>query len=215
MEPIFYDIETTGLNPMIEPWYNQPTSEVTAIAVGHFPDWQEGGDMIRIDTYLNTGGEEYELIEDVLNWFESRYSFTDERMFRVGWNIKQFDDPYLCARCGRLNQDPSPLIKWDRLDMMRPLEIPQWWWEENKHDGKNRKYPKQDDYARFLNIEFKEGLDGSQMPEAFKEGEYEKIKDHVVDDMQVMMHIFQKEQDKLLKHFTDHYGMDKADVWID
>ena len=205
IEPVFIDIETTGFNPMLEPWYNDTASEVTAVAVGHFPGWEDGDRGAEIDVLLNKGDMEYELLQNVRKKFGELRDQGLSGLFRVGWNIKTFDDPYLAARCGRLNQDPANILKWKRLDMMRALKIPKMWWDRNYHEGKNPSIPKQDDFARYMNIEFNDELDGSMMPGLYEDGEYDKIQVHVRDDMEVMMEIFKGNETKLPKFFVGHY----------
>jgi len=211
--PVFYDIETTGLNPMIEPWYNAQASEVTAVAMGWYPDYPDSLEKREIEVVVNEGNDEYEVIGEVLDRFADIVTRGYDPLIRVGWNIKQFDDPYFCARAGRLNQNAHFMMKWRRLDMMRALTLPEDWWDEEFHEGKNRNYPKQDDYARYLDIDFNDSLDGSQMPDAFEDGDYDKIAEHVLDDMNVMMEIFSQEAHACLSHFEEHYDFPEMDYW--
>lgn len=203
--PIFWDIETTGLNPMIEPWMSwEDTARITAIAIGHIPDWDDDCKERKLHCVLNEGNGEYELIEKAREHVKhviEDYAFDNELdPVMVGWNIYQFDAPYWSARCGRLRQDPYPFgYGVRRLDMMRALEL------SHDHPNGPKKHPKQQEYAEWLGIEYLDELSGDKMPKAFFDGDYQMIKDHVVDDVEVLMEIFRQERHLCLKELYSHY----------
>lgn len=203
--PIFWDIETTGLNPMIEPWMNwDDPAHITAIAIGYIEDWDEEGEKRKVHCIMNEGDAEYELIEkarDAARAIVTKYALLEElNAVMVGWNIYQFDAPYWSARCGRLRQNPYP-FGWGerRLDMMRALEF------GHDHPDGPKKHPGQQDYADWLGIDYLDELSGDQMPEAFFNGDYQIIKDHVIDDVKVAMEIFMQERHMCLKELYSHY----------
>lgn len=208
-EPLLFDIETTGFNPMVEVWQSwKQTSRVTAISMVHLTEEEGEMSVNGRATFINRGGEEYEIIEEATGFARNvvtRAEGRDKEVFVAGWNIRSFDCAYLGARCGRLRLGGYPFTHGKfRLSMDRPLELPP---EVDmvEMEGSNRKYPKQDDYARYLGIEFNQELDGSDMPDAFENGEYHKIEEHVEDDVDVMVEIFKREKEAMYEHLYRHY----------
>lgn len=203
-KPVFWDIETTGFNPTVPGWYNnKPEAEVTAVAIGEITDWTEDGEDRKMTSFSNRGNQEYELISDVrghVKHIEKRYEENGWVPFLVGHNIIQFDCLYWSARCARYRQDTYPFSSgWRRLDSMRALEIPA------VHDDGPKRYPGQQDYADYLGIDYVDRLDGSDMPDAFVNGDYEEILIHVEDDVETLMEIFMQEREAMVDEFWGHY----------
>jgi len=203
-KPVFFDIETTGFNPMTPDWYsNSIGAEVTAVAIGTMPDWCDDGDSKNVTVYSNNGEEEYSLIKNVNNRFSSiarLYESEGWEPFLVGHNIYQFDVMYWAARCARKRLDPWPVSDgWRRLDTMRALQLP-----EDYEDG-NTYHPGQQDYADYLGLEYVDDLSGSDMPDAFVDGRYDEIATHVRDDVSTLMDIFMIEREDMVEEFWGHY----------
>jgi len=203
-KPVFFDIETTGFNPMTPRWYSDSiAAEVTAVCVGQIRDWTEDGDKAISATFTNRGNEEYETIQEVREYLmdvEEQYHDKGWEPFLVGHNVIQFDVMYWSARCARLRQSPYPISDgWRRLDSMRALELP-----PDAEAGPTR-YPGQQDYADWLGLDYVDRLDGSDMPEAFDNGDYEEIATHVTDDVETLMSIFMQEREAMVNYFWSHY----------
>lgn len=204
--PVFWDIETTGFNPTVPTWWSKPAAEVTAVAIGQIKDWDGDGEDRSVQVHMNRGNEEYELIENIREAmidFEDRLEEKGMEPYLVGHNIRGFDVLYWSARAARYRQDPYPFgYGWKRLDTLRALELPS---DHGVEDVSNRKYPGQQDYADYLGIDYLDELDGSDMPQAFIDGEYQKIENHVRDDIEVAMEIFMQERDVMMDEFWGHY----------
>jgi hypothetical protein len=203
-KPVFFDMETTGFNPTVPSWYsNSQAARVTAVSIGEIIDWTEDGDKRSMYTVANDGGMEYETIEkarDALLKIESDYADNGWEPFLVGHNIIKFDVMYWAARAARYRIDPNPVGGgWRRLDTLRALTIP-----ADAEQGSSR-YPGQQDYADYLGLDYKDELDGSDMPEAFKNGDYAKIKAHVKDDVSTLMDIFMLEREDMVDELWGHY----------
>jgi hypothetical protein len=203
-KPVFFDIETTGFNPMTPRWYSDSiAAEVTAVAVGEMRDWTDGGDETRCNVFANRGDQEYETIQEVrehLEFIEAKYASNGWTPFLVGHNVIQFDVMYWAARCSRLRQNPYPVSHgWRRLDTMRALSLPP------SAESGSTNYPGQQDYADYLGFDYVDRLDGSDMPQAFVDGDYEEIITHVRDDVETLMDIFYHEREDMVNEFWSHY----------
>jgi len=203
-KPVFFDIETTGFNPMTPRWYSDSiAAEITAVCIGEVRDWADGGEERHHNTFVNYGGEEYETIREVrqhLEFIEDKYRDNGWKPFLVGHNIIQFDVMYWAARCARLRQSSYPVSNgWRRLDTMRALELP----PESEEGPTN--YPGQQDYADYLGLEYVDRLEGGDMPQAFVDGEYDEIATHVRDDVTTLMEIFMREREAMVDELWGHY----------
>lgn len=205
--PVFFDIETTGLNPLAQEWhrYQDYDAQVTAVGLGWFDDWPESASGR--DIAVEYGPNEYKLLSDLRKRMESISSQVGDdgdELFLVGFNSRQYDHPYLVARYARLRQDPWPFCHgWRRLDMMRALR---------NRDGK---YWNQDDYAEHIGVHSEDEYDGSDMPEAFKRDEWPKILSHVRADMEDLMDIFAYEPGVFMDEFYGHYDIDVDHIQTD
>lgn len=205
-KPVFFDIETTGFDPRIPDWWDgKPAPRVTAVAIGIIHDWEDDGVDRELLTVVNEGGEEYELIEETrrrMRSIEKELDGRGEVPFLVGHNIIQFDVLYWGARAARYRQNGYPITHgWRRLDTMRALELP------------NKTFPGQQEYADHLGLDYLDELDGSQMPDAFENGNYSDILDHVVDDVETLMEIFLIEREDMVDEFWGHYkGHDRDPI---
>jgi len=199
--PVFFDIETTGLNPLAQEWhYNQNyDAQVYAVSLGTFPGWPEDTD--NKDVTIVWDKDEYRMLDNLRKQMKSiRDSVVpeDSEPYLVGYNSREFDHPYLVARYSRKRQDPFPFChSWKRLDMMKILFY---------ETGKNWK---EDEYAEFLGIEVDDEYTGEDMPEAFANEEWEKIFEHVRSDTEVLMEMFAEEKEMFVSGFYSHYDIDR------
>lgn len=205
-EPLFYDIETTGGNPLAEEWQDgvDLDGRVTCVGFGWFENWREAdswGD-VEFETRTVWDESEYRLLrlarEQAENVNENVHP--DAELFRVAWNIKKFDDPYMAARLRRFNQDLG-FVGSDvkRLDMMKPAS-------DDKF-GFQRPYG-ESDYAAHIGVEVRDSTDGGDMPGFFIDGEWEKIGYHCDEDVKVMMEIFWRKREVMMNWFYDKHDVD-------
>ena len=207
-EPVFFDIETTGFNPMAQQWWDSADygARVTAIGIGTLDNWRTNSDIedAEIDMTVLTDSSEYRLLEVARDRVESIIDDVEQdgvEAFMAGHNSRKFDHPYLGARYARLRMHPGPFgAARKRLDTMRAL---------GKHFGEVGRYPKEDDVLEELGIESDDPYDGSDMPDAFGNGEWDKIQTHVEHDVREMMELWLKVKDYCMLEFYDHYDIEK------
>lgn len=207
-EPIFFDIETTGLNPMAQSWWNghDLDARVTAIGVGNIENWREANSHkdgeYNVDVLWDES--EYRLLQvahDRLVELATQIQSLGHEPFLVSFNGRQFDHPYLGARYARLRLDGGlwhHSIK--RLDMMRAL---------GKHWDPVDRYPSEDDCLEIAGIESDDAYDGSDMPQAYKDKDWTAIQSHVSHDVEEMLRLFIETEDECLEEFYDHYDIEQ------
>jgi DNA polymerase elongation subunit (family B) len=199
--PIFWDIETTGLNPLAQEfWSGEMEAQVTAVGLGTIRNWDRGPGPNNADLQVEVvwDSSEYRLL-NVLSDRVRALDF-DGEPFLVGYNSRNFDHPYIGARYSRLRQNGEPFTsEWKRLDMMRVA---------GKDNVIGKRYPKEGEYADALGVEVEDPYDGSDMPEAFQNEDWDAIKTHVEADVEESMRMFLKRPNLMMNHFFDHYDID-------
>lgn len=199
--PIFWDIETTGLNPLAQDfWSNQMEAQVTAVGLGTIRNWDEGPDRESADIQVSVvyDSDEYRLLNVLPD--RIRAMDFDGNPFLVGYNSRNFDHPYIGARYSRLRQRGEPFIsEWKRLDMMRVA---------GKDNCIPKRYPKEGEYADALGVDVEDPYDGSDMPQAFKNKDWEKISTHVRADVEESILMFLERKGLMMEQFYDHYDID-------
>ena len=198
--PVFWDIETTGLNPMAQEfWSNEMAAQVTAVGLGTIRNWDEGPNVEQSDFQVECywDSDEYRLLSNLPDRIEAM-AF-DGEPFLVGYNSRQYDHPYIGARFSRLRLDGTPFTHgWRRLDMMRVA---------GKDNVIAKRYPKEGEYADALGVEVYDPYDGSDMPEAFANENWNKIQTHVKADVEESMRMFLKRPDMMMNHYYEHYDI--------
>lgn len=212
--PVFWDIETTGLNPMAEYWWSGGRNKVITVGVGTFDDWRSNEPEKNVTVF--SGDSEYELIEDVRSGMHSILSEVegweeavatpgqgdvDPEAFMVGYNSRSFDHTFWAARCGRLRQNPWPFgHQRKRLDLFRVA---------TKRCA-YEKSTKQDELAEAIGIEMAEDtIEGEDVPDLFEDGDMATIEQHCRADIEDMMDIFLHYREESMTEFYDHYNVDK------
>lgn len=199
--PIFWDIETTGLNPLARDfWSNEMEAQVTAVGLGTIRNWDQGPGRQGADLQIQVvyDSSEYRL----LNILEDRARSLDYdgEPFLVGYNSRNYDHPYIGARYARLRQNAEPFGgEWKRLDMMRVA---------GKDNAISKQYPKEGEYASALGVDVPDNYTGADMPDAFANKEWDKIKSHVEADVKESMLMFLERKGLMMEHFFDHYDID-------
>lgn len=198
--PVFWDIETTGLNPLARKfWDGKMEAQVTAVGLGTIRNWDKGPDRENADLQMTVlyDSDEYRLLNALGDRVRS-LDF-DGDPFLVGYNSRNFDHPYIGARYSRLRQDPEPFCsEWKRLDMMRVA---------GKDDAIAKRYPKEGEYADALGVDVPDEYTGADMPDAFKNEEWDKIKSHVEADVKESMLMFLERKGLMMDTFYDHYDI--------
>lgn len=198
--PIFWDIETTGLNPMAQDWWDSAdAAQVTAVGLGVITNWDEAPTRESADIKVSViyNEDEYSLLNNLGQ--RLRGMEYEKEPFLVGYNSRQYDHPYAGARFARLRLDGEPFISdWKRLDMMRAAA---------KDDRIGKRYPKEGEYAAALGVDVPDEYDGSDMPDAFKRGDWDAIKSHVEADVKESVLMFLEAQDLMMDTFYDHYDI--------
>lgn len=199
--PIFWDIETTGLNPLARKfWSGKMEAQVTAVGLGTIRNWDEGPTTDTADLQISViwDSDEYRLLKSLGDRIRSLDY--EGAPFLVGYNSRNFDHPYIGARYSRLRLDGEPFTsEWKRLDMMRVAKA---------DNAIAKRYPKEGEYADALDVHVPDQYDGSDMPDAFKNDEWEKIKSHVEADVKESMLMFLKRKGLMMDTFFNHYDID-------
>lgn len=199
-EPVVFDIETTGLNPLAQEWqsYQSHDAQVIAIGIGTFDDWWDK-DSFDGDVSVLYGEDEYELLEDIREKMVEVASSIEDRgrePFLVTWNGRNYDHPYLGARYARYRQPPYPFCHaLKRLDLFRMVL------------SATGQYRKQEDYAEELGVGTEDEFDGSDMPDMFDDRNWDAIIQHARQDVVELMQIAMVEREKCMGHFYDHYDI--------
>lgn len=208
-QPVIIDIETTGFNPMAQEGFmgEDYDAQVYAVGLSTIPNWREVSDLddLEILTKAVTDNNEYHLLDRLPNrvevFAEGSYS-EDDDFFFVGHNCRQFDFPYLGARFARKRLNGELInSQWKRLDTMRVA---------GKDDGIDGWYVSEDDYAEYLGIEDDDPYTGADMPDAFRDGQWDKINTHVLSDVEVNAKIFFERRELCMAEFDGHY--DDVDI---
>lgn len=213
-EPIFFDIETTGLNPLSQAWhYNaQHDAEVICIGIGVLSNWVGDTKNTTMDVEVLTGESEYELLDDAFDEVmefiykaktengderDMQEMFNEDDYFFVGWNNRTFDHPYMGARYSRYRMDPYPFSHgWKRLDAMKAIQ---------KETGR---IWSQDDWMEEIGVMHEDDITGKEVPDLYAKGEVEPIIDHCEADIYDLMDIFMDDRRAMMAYFFDHYGID-------
>jgi len=212
-EPVFFDLETTGLNPMAQSWWDsEPEARITAIGVGVMKGWREASDWDGVETQVECfmDDSEYELLRYApkRTWeMVKELHGEDVEPILVGYNSRQFDHPYYGARAARLRLDGTPFASgWKRLDIQRVA---------GRDNSIGKKYPKEDEYAETLGIEVTDQFTGADMPKAWEKGEKWKIEEHVTLDVEDLMKVFYARRELSMDTFFDHYGINAEASYAD
>lgn len=226
-KPIFWDIETTGLNPMAQPFWDGGVNEVVVVVVATVENWEEDIEDVETDITVFSGDSEYKLIKEVRegmhsilsgyegwddNHVEPLEGSVNPEAFFVGYNNRSFDHPFYCARAGRLRQSPWPFgHQRKRLDAYRVTT-------------KRLGYPyttSQDDLAESIGIELGEDtIDGKDVPRMVEEGKIDLVENHCRTDIEDLVQIFLHKRHEMMMEFFEHYDIDQdpsygGDVTID
>lgn len=210
-QPVFFDIETTGLNPMAQHWWDsvQHGARVICVGIGTLTDWRGNLEDSEPHVTVFSDEQEYVLLENLQEW---TYDFLDEyhpdidnEFFFVGWNSRTFDHPYIGARYSRLRLNGYPFTHgWKRLDLFRVIR------------KKTGKYWKQDDYIEELSGERAEDdVTGAEIPELFEKNRLDKIRKHCNADVYDLIDIFRYDRTSAMRELYDHYDIDKEVVFVE
>lgn len=217
IHPVFIDIETTGLNPCQQAYYNKHNldAQVLCVGIGVFKDWT-------VSSYKKTNVEvfsdedEYGLLDSLREnvkkhivhnsvYVGSHNELREDKIVFVGWNNRKFDHAYLASRFARHRIDPGIFgYRSRRIDMGKMAY---------KMSGE---YWKQDDWlsqkcSASLN---EDSVDGGDIPVLYKNGKIGKIEHHCHTDIKDLMNIFHEYRHEALGLYMDHYGLDGGDIAV-
>jgi uncharacterized protein YprB with RNaseH-like and TPR domain len=212
-DPVFFDIETTGFNPMAQQWHNsyQYDARVTAVGVGTVKGWREaeGHEDCEYDVDVYWDESEYRLLQVLPDRLDNKIAMIrgeGYEPFLVSFNGRQFDHPYLGARFSRLRLDGGAFTHGlKRLDMMRAL---------GKRWGDIGRYPSEDDCLEEMGIASDDPYDGSDMPDMFGNGNWDAISEHARHDIEEMMRLFVETRTECMGEFYDHYDVDSEPNFV-
>lgn len=201
--PVFFDIETTSLNPMQEKWWSNKEHDARVVCVGFgtIRNWRDSLSGTKTEVVVFDDESEYHLIKNLssnlYNWLEETVGDVvgaDNEYFFVGWNNRKFDHPYYGARAARLRLTGHPITHgWKRLDCFRVVK---------KMTGS---YWKQDDWMDEIGIRHDDENIGSDVPELFGKGRIDKIRKHCNADVRDLIQIFLNNREKMMEELFSHY----------
>lgn len=213
-EPIVWDIETTGLNPMAEYyWSNQPAAQVAAVGIGWLDGWRDASswDEVTCSVEVLSSDNEYELLQDTRNAFRSimdqlRDGGDGSEGFLVGYNSRSFDHTYIGARFSRKRIDGSPLTSGaKRLDIQRVCNsVPDF-----------GQYPAQDDVAEELGVASPDEFTGKDMPGLIEEGRLDEVASHARSDVTDLCRIFYELREDAMDEFYSHYDIEQSGNYVE
>lgn len=231
-EPVFFDIECSGFNPLAKSSISSAKrdADTYVVCIGTMDNWRtaSGLDDVEMDIrcFHQIEGE-YKLL-DVLNsqmvnvvsgiegWYTDvehkgdgdivypQRSGLDTEAILVTYNGRTFDHGYLGARFARYRLDPFPFgYRRLRLDCIKAFL------KERGH------YISQDDIAEELGVKADDQITGKDVPKAWERGDKEKVITHCRTDVLDLMSIFFKKKRLMMNHFYDHYDMDREAVFAE
>ncbi len=121
------------------------------------------------------GDDEASLLREFWSLLE-RKTGTNAQPYRiVGFNIKDFDLPFLVTRSFILNVTIVPFLLKDVIDIREQISA----YKYGPTRGKLK------EFAALLNIPVMEDIDGSQVAERYWKGEMEKIQTYLRKDLEI------------------------------
>ena len=211
-EPVFFDIETTGLHPLAQPWWNsvEHGAMVICVGIGTVRNWRGSPDDAHKFTHVFSEEQEYVLLKDLKDRMmefldECHGDIDDKEFFLVGWNSRQFDHPYIGARYSRLRLNGHPFSHgWKRLDLMRVAK------------NKTGRYRKQDEYVEEVTGKrHDDDITGSDVPDLYENNRVDKIMHHCRADIRDLIDVFMADREPAMQEFYDHYDIDRDAVFLE
>ena len=125
------------------------------------------------------GGDEAELLSGF--WKEiAKNKGTPTKI--VGFNIKEFDIPFIVTRSFIKNVEIVPFLLKEIMEIREKLAA----YKYGQTRGKLK------EYAELLNIETIGGMDGSHVAELYWKGETKKIEDYLKKDLEITEALYQR-----------------------
>lgn len=205
--PVFFDIETTGTNPLAEGWHDgvDMEAQVTCVGINWSREFPESLDDMKKKTVWNSNEDLLlENLSRVLDTIGQELWARDSKPFFVSYNGNKFDHPYLAARYAKKEMDAHPFVDgWKRLDIFQALiQATGEYWSE-------------DDWAENIGIEVDDEYTGADMPQKFKERNWNAIFEHVKSDIDILAEIFLDHPSMYMDYFYEKYEMNRDHVEVD
>jgi uncharacterized protein YprB with RNaseH-like and TPR domain len=168
-QDLIYDLETEGLDPRAH--------RITAIGCT-----LDGGVMTFCDE------DESKMLREFWEWVDSKVI---DRF--IGFNNHEFDDYFLFWRTCKHNiKSGFPLLGYDNSIDLRPLLV-----KYTKRLYGNDRYSqgKLHDFGKWLDIDLSDidcNFGGADAAEAYRKGEWDKIRSHSQEDIRLSWRIYQK-----------------------
>lgn len=174
LTPIILDIETTGLNPL--------DSRIVAIGIAKLPT-----KMILFNE------DEKAMIQEFL-------SFLHENVVLVGYNINNFDIPFITARTLKhgLYEEIAIIREVYRVDLKALV---------SRYLLTNQKCIRLKKICQFLDIEVNDDINGSDIPGLWEQGNHQAIIDHCMSDLEITKKLFFKLEALALHNLKVRYGL--------
>ena len=216
-EPIFLDIETTGLKPL----------EDRIVAVGlkvnyelFYVDEGEWDTKIRV---LKDEVEEFaffsEMIEDINKFIDTCRS-EGKHPLLVGYNVG-FDLGFISARSAILHTKfydytkPASVKALEIAGLLRGLPRVDLMHVISRYWLNNGRYVKMKDVCSALGVEF-DDCDGSEIPELVEKGEWDKIEDHLRADLERLKKLYDvlRLQGLIQRNIQTRYNLHDCEVLL-
>ncbi len=138
--------------------------------------------------------DEKELIENFLDVLND-----NSKVVLIGYNIIGFDLPFLIARGLKHGiQEVQKLRTGYIIDLMDVVS--------RYLTTSKRRWIKQKEICSFLGLDTRDVIDGSEIPRLFEQKEFEKIKQHCLNDLRLTKELFLKLKDLVQHKFMAKYG---------
>jgi len=162
LTPLVIDIETTGLDPMVD--------EIVAIGIKH-PE----------DEFVYMRDDE--IGEESLVAFA--ISMVDDLNpdVIVGYNIKRFDRPFIYSKLAKYRIHGNTIYKAIYVDLMEIV---------CRYISRERRYVKLSEICEYLGIEKTDEVTGKDVPSLWKLGKYDEIEKHCYDDIRVTYELLKR-----------------------
>lgn len=164
-KPIFFDLETTGLDSF--------EHEIIAIGFGFL----EG------DIKVIQKSSEREILLEFIDFLNKNKK---SNLLLVGYNIESFDMPFLLARGVHNGIKEAAIVKeFFTLDLFKVVLK-----YISSNAQPNNQKRKLKNVANLLGIEIFDEIDGYEIPQLFRNSDFEKIKEHCESDVRLARESF-------------------------
>ncbi|WP_290597072.1 MULTISPECIES: ribonuclease H-like domain-containing protein [unclassified Archaeoglobus] len=189
LNPVFLDIETTGLDPI--PTEKKTECEIVAIGVGYIED-----DKLRVEVLSRDEYSEDDMIVKAI------YKLTEnDSNCIIGYNIS-FDIPFISARYLKHEYNSSLVTRLRqlyRVDLMYVV---------TRYLQPNNKHVKLKEIAEYLGLPYDSEISGRDIPKLYEESKFAEIRAHCQRDIETIFHLFLRLKDLCKHNIQRRYRID-------